>query len=167
MDHVPLDRAGADDRDLDHQIVEDARFETREHVHLRAALHLEHAERVPLAEHVIDRRVISRDIGQVSDAQHGEAFADAGEHAQCQHIDLHHAQGRDIVLVPFDEAAVCHRGGADRHGLIEPAIGEHEAADMLREMPGQADQSARERDAALDQRVGGVDPGLYQTVAGP
>ena len=40
----------------------------------------------------------------------------------------------DIVLVPFDEVAVVHRGRADGHDGVEPVARQHEAADMLREM---------------------------------
>jgi hypothetical protein len=63
-----------------------------------------------------------------------EAFADAGQHAQRQHIDLHQAQRVDIVLVPFDEGAVVHRRIVDRHRFVQPILGQHEAADMLRQM---------------------------------
>jgi hypothetical protein len=44
MHHVALDRAGADDRDLDHEVVETARAHPGQEVHLRAAFHLEDAE---------------------------------------------------------------------------------------------------------------------------
>jgi hypothetical protein len=44
MHHVALDRAGAHDRDLDHQVVEAARPHPRQEVHLRPAFHLEDAE---------------------------------------------------------------------------------------------------------------------------
>ena len=40
---VALDRAGADQRDLDHQVVEGARFQPGQGGHLRAGLDLEHA----------------------------------------------------------------------------------------------------------------------------
>ena len=58
MDHVALDRPRPDDRHLDHQIVEAARLEPRQHVHLRPALDLEHAERIALAQHVVDLRLL-------------------------------------------------------------------------------------------------------------
>jgi hypothetical protein len=44
MHHVALDRPRADDRHLDDEIVEAARFEPRQHGHLRPAFDLEHAE---------------------------------------------------------------------------------------------------------------------------
>ncbi len=44
MDHVALDRPGADDRDLDHQIVEFLGLQARQHRHLAPALDLEDAQ---------------------------------------------------------------------------------------------------------------------------
>ena len=60
MDHVPLDRPGADDRDLDDQVVEVFGPQPRQHAHLRPALDLEHADRVGRADHVVDGRVLRR-----------------------------------------------------------------------------------------------------------
>jgi hypothetical protein len=53
MDHVALDRAGADNRHLDDQIVIAARPEARQHRHLRPAFDLEDADGVGAADHVI------------------------------------------------------------------------------------------------------------------
>ena len=50
----------------------------------------------------------------------------------------------DVVLVPFDDLAVLHRRRLDRHQLVEPVVGEHEAAGMLRQMARRADQLAGE-----------------------
>ena len=118
MDHIALDRAGSHDGNLDHQIIEAARAQARQHVHLRAAFHLKHTQRIALAQHVVHHRVLARDGGKsqvtsVMCAQQIEAFADAGEHAQCQHIDLEDAQRINVILVPFDEAAIGHRAVAD------------------------------------------------------
>ena len=46
MEHVVVDRAGPDDRDLDHQVVDGARFDGRRHRHLGPTLDLKRAERV-------------------------------------------------------------------------------------------------------------------------
>ena len=64
VDHVALDGAGADDRDLDDEIVEFARLQSRQHVHLRAALDLEHADRIGLAQHVVDGGIVARHGGE-------------------------------------------------------------------------------------------------------
>ena len=63
------------------------------------------------------------------------AFADAGEHAQRQAIDLEHAERVEIVLVPFDDGPARHGGVLDRHQLGERPLRDDEAADVLREMP--------------------------------
>ena len=63
-----------------------------------------------------------------------EGLAEAGEHAEPEHVDLEDAERVEIVLVPFDEGAVLHRAIHDRHHLVEPAAGHDEAADMLGEM---------------------------------
>ena len=64
MHHVALDRAGPHDRHLDDEIVEFARPQTRQHVHLRAAFHLEHADGVGLAQHVVDGRIFARHVAR-------------------------------------------------------------------------------------------------------
>ena len=66
----------------------------------------------------------------------------------------------DVVLVPFDEGAVVHRGVADRHGLGQRPLGQDEAADMLRQMARHADQLLGELDRALEVRVAQIEPGV-------
>ena len=66
MHHVALDRAGADDRDLDDQVVEALRPQARQHGHLRPALDLEDAERIGPLQHVVDGRVLARDRWRAS-----------------------------------------------------------------------------------------------------
>ena len=89
-----------------------------------------------------------------------EAFADAGQHAEREHVDLEDAELVDVVLVPFDEGAVVHRAIADRHGLGQRPLGQDEAADMLRQMARHADQLLGELHRALEMRVGKVEPGI-------
>ena len=57
-----------------------------------------------------------------------------------EHIDLHELQRVDIVLVPFDDLPVVHRGRLDRNQFVKPIQRQHEAARMLRQMPRRADQ---------------------------
>ena len=77
----------------------------------------------------------------------------AGQHAERQAIDLHELQRVDVVLVPFDDLAVRHRRRFDRHQFVEPVMGQHEAARMLRQMPRRADQFAGQRDGELEPPV--------------
>ena len=139
MHHVALDRPGPDDRHLDDEVIELARPQTRQHVHLRPALDLEHADRVARAEHVVDGRILPGDrVQRVALAARRrdqvERLADAGQHAERQDIDLHHPDRVDVVLVPFDEAPVLHHRRAARHQVVQELFRQHEAADMLREM---------------------------------
>ena len=77
-------------------------------------------------------------------SQQVEGAAHAAQHAEAQHVDLHELQRVDVVLVPFDDLPVLHRGRLDRHELVEPVLGQDEAARMLREVARRADQLAGE-----------------------
>ena len=134
--HAALDGAGAHDGHLDHQVVEHARLQARQHAHLRAAFDLEHAHGVGGTDHVVGGRIFAGDIGQPPwlAAQHGtqlEAAAQRAEHAQRQHIDLEQPHGVQVVLVPLDDGSALHAGGLHRHQARELALGEHEATHML------------------------------------
>ena len=89
-----------------------------------------------------------------------ERAADAGEHAERQHVDLEQAQRVEVVLVPLDHGAIGHRGVLDRHQAREPPRVDHEAARVLREVARKADQLLRqlEHDLCDDAVVGGRSP---------
>jgi hypothetical protein len=89
-----------------------------------------------------------------------EAFADAGQHSQREHVDLQNPELVDVVLVPFDEGSVVHRPVADRHRLGQRPLGQDEAADMLRQVARHSDQLLGELYRALQMRVGKVEPGV-------
>ena len=55
MHHVALDRPRPHDRDLDDEIVEAARLQSRQHRHLRAAFDLKHADEIGARQHLVDR----------------------------------------------------------------------------------------------------------------
>ena len=165
MDHVALDRAGPDDGDLDHQVIETARPHSGQEIHLRPAFDLEHPQAVGFAQHVIDARVLGRQRGEgiidlMVQIQQAEGFPDTGQHAERQHIDLQDTQRVDIVLVPTDDGAVLHRGVLDRHQFIEPPLGDHEPADMLAEMAGKADDLLDQVDGLGQARAVGVEADL-------
>ena len=86
-----------------------------------------------------------------------EAALHARQHAERKAIDLHEAQGVDVVLVPFDDLAILHRGRLDRHELVEPVVCEDEAAGMLREMARRADQLARKVQGKTQPAVAGIE----------
>ncbi len=148
MHHVALYRTWANDGHLYRQVVQLAWFQARQHGHLRAALDLEHADRVRTLYHPVGFRIFGRHVrhGGKCDAavfrQQIECAAHAAEHSQAKHIDLHEFQVVDIVLVPLDNLAIVHRRGLDRHQRIQPVLRQHETAGMLREMARKADQLA-------------------------
>jgi len=90
--------------------------------------------------------------------QQAKGLADAGQHAQPQHIDLEDAQRVDIVLVPFDDGPVLHRRILDGRQFVQPSLGDDETADMLGQVPGKADEFADQADRLGQAAVLGVKP---------
>ena len=67
-----------------------------------------------------------------------EALAQAGQHAQAEHVHFEDAEGVEVVLVPLDDRALRHGGVLDRHQLVEAAAGHDEAADVLGQVAREA-----------------------------
>ena len=165
MNHVALDRPRSDDRDLDHQVVEFFGLEPRQHAHLRPALDLEHSDAIGPAQHLVDRRIFGRDRSQGQllagmPVEQLECLSNAGQHAERQDVDLENAERVEIVLVPLDHGTVRHRRIGDRHHLIEPALGQDEAADMLREVAGEAGQLGGELQGQAQARLARIEAAL-------
>ena len=126
MHHVALNRARADEGDLNDQIVEALRLEPRQHRHLRATLDLEHAHRVGTADHVEHAAVVGRyrsqcQVATVMLPYQVEAFANRSQHAERQHIHLQDAERTEVILVPLQHSAVGHGRILDRHQLRQRA----------------------------------------------
>src|SRR5690606_6407575 len=103
------------------------------------------------------------DVGKVDPvaaAQEIQRPADAGQHAERQHIDLHQAHRVDVVLVPLNEGALVHRRVADGDGFVQPPLGQDEAADVLRQVTGELQQRVGQGDGAPDLGVAGVEARL-------
>ena len=169
MHHTALDRAGAHDGHFAHQIVEALGQHPGQEVELRPAFHLEYPDGIGAAEHVVDRAVLGRDIGQrpaLAAVLHQKAkgLADAGQHPQREDIDLQKPQRVDVVLVPLDHRTVVHRRVLDRAELVEPPVGDDEAADVLREVPGEADDLLDQLGGHQHPVIGGIDPGVAHAV---
>ena len=78
-------------------------------------------------------------------AQQVEGAAQAGQHAEAQHIDLEDAERVDVVLVPFEDGAALH-GGVGHHGeLDQRPAGDDEAADMGGGMAGEVEDLLGQR----------------------
>jgi hypothetical protein len=165
MDHVALNRTGTDDGHLDHQVVEALRFHARQEVHLRPALDLEDADGIGPAQHVVNAPVFrrhrrQREVAAVGAADQVEGLVDTRQHAEPQHVDLEDPQGVEVVLVPLDDGAALHRRVLDRHHLAERAAGDDEAAHMLGEMAGKADELPREPEHQAQRPLVWIEPQL-------
>ena len=64
MHHIALNGARAHNRHLHHQIIKGARFQPRQHIHLRAAFHLKHANGIRTPQHGIGFSTIARQVFQ-------------------------------------------------------------------------------------------------------
>ena len=169
MHHAALDRAGPHDRHFDHQVVVAARLQARQHAHLRAALDLERAHRVGLADHVVGGRatvghVLHLEAAPELGADVFERAADRAQHADGEDVDLQQAERVEVVLVPLDHAAVFHARVFHRHQLGHAAFGDDEAAGVLREMARKADELRGEFHPQLHHRRFGVEAVLLQAL---
>ena len=112
MHHVALDRAGPDDRDLEHDVVKTFRLHPRERGHLRAALDLKYTDRVGVLHHLVSRRVIRRDVGEVewlaAFAAKLERVLHHRHHTESEQIHFHDAEIFAVVLVPLRHDAPRH-----------------------------------------------------------
>ena len=160
--HGPaLDGAGADQRDLDHEVVEPPGLQARQQAHLRARLDLEHADRVGAAQHVVDRLLLLRDGRQLPvvprrGADHVEAVLQGRQHPESQQVELDQPHPGGVVLVPLDHRAVLHAGVLDRHDLAHRPVGEHHAAGVDAEMPRRLEQLGRELEHLIGDVVAGA-----------
>ena len=113
--HRPaLDRPGADERHLDHQVVERLGPQPGQRGHLRPRLDLEHAHRVGPAQHGVDLGVLAQegevDLVPVGRPHEVDAVVQRLEHAEAQQVELHETDRGAVVLVPLEHGAQRHRG---------------------------------------------------------
>ncbi len=123
---------------------------------------------VALAQHVVNLRILARDRRQIEPlavmrVDQVKALRMQVSMPSASTSTLRMPQRVDVVLVPFDEAAVGHRTVADRHGLRQRRLRQDEPADMLAEMArhadhlvGQPEVRAHERIVQVQPRVGGL-----------
>ncbi len=146
--HLPDDRPGPDDRDLHDDVVEGRRLEARQRRHLRARLDLEDADRVRLAQHPVDDRIVLRQVREIDESfsqrmicgvrgfcvdrrvsiHQRERVLDHGHHAEAEQIDFHDAHVGAVVLVPLHDDAAGHRRVLERDDGVELPLADHHAA---------------------------------------
>ena len=66
-----------------------------------------------------------------------EAFANGRQHAESKAIHFQDAESVQVVFVPLDDRALGHGGIFNRNQLRERPAGNDEAADVLRQVPGE------------------------------
>jgi hypothetical protein len=85
-----------------------------------------------------------------------ETFINRRKHPEREAVDLQNAEGVDVVFVPFDERAVGHRAVFEGDDLAQWRFGDHEAADVLREMAREAEELLDQADDHPDRAVARV-----------
>ncbi len=123
MHHAAGNRTGADDADLDHQIIKLSRPKARQHRHLSAAFDLKHPHRVALTNHVVSCFVIPRNrrnrkIAVPIFTQELKAEIELREPAESEQVDFKQAEILHIVLVPLNHRALRHGGVLDRYEIM-------------------------------------------------
>ena len=167
MHHVTLDGTGPDERDLHYEIIEATRLEARQRVHLRAALHLEHTDRIRTTQIIVHRLVGAIELAEVdrhtARASHiRETVLHHGEHPQPEQVDLHQPDRIEIVLLPLDDGAVLHTRGLDRHHGAQRLLGEHESAYVDAAMTRRGVEPLDDVGETLHARVVRVEIGAFE-----
>ncbi len=129
MHHLGLDRARADEGNLDHQVGEAARLEPGNHVRLGPAFHLEDPHRLSPAEHIVHLRVIPWERVQSGPLprpsfDHGHGVLDGGQHPQPQQVDLDHPNPLQPFFIPLGDDPAGHRSWLQRHQFAQRRPGE-------------------------------------------
>ena len=155
MHHLSNDGARANDGNLHDQVVERGRLQPRQRRHLCARLYLEDPNRVRLAQHAVDRRVVLGQMCEIDKRASGsrlwalgarrgggtiderERILNNGHHAQSEEIDFYDPHVGAVVLVPLHHDAARHAGVLERDDRIEASLADHHAARVLAQMPRQ------------------------------
>ena len=167
MHRAALDGTGPDERDLHHEVVEALGTQARQRGHLRAALHLEHADGVGGGEQRVDLGLLG-DGGEID--LHAFVLADEvdrevqhREHPEAEQVELHQAGGGAVVFVPLEHGAIFHARPLDRAELDERTVGQHHPArvdaEVTREVEhllGEVERELGDDDAVFRERVEGT-----------
>jgi hypothetical protein len=143
MHHLADNRAGPDDRHLHHDVVEILRPQPRQAGHLRAALHLEHADGIGALQRPVHGRhrpaagAPGRPPRRNAARDQFDRILEHRHHAQAQQVHLDDSHIRAVFLIPLHHHAPRHGGGLQRHDRIELPLADHHAAGVLPEVPRQ------------------------------
>ena len=154
MDRVALDGPRADDRHLDHQVVQALRARLGERLHLGPALDLEDADGVGRLEHLEDLRNLLRQPVEV-EAQAAvvldqlDRLVDRGQHPEAQQVQLDQLQRLDVALVVLGHDAAGHRRSLQRGDIDQRCGGDQHPAGVDRQVAGKAVDPGAELEPAL------------------
>ncbi len=154
-----LDGTGADDGDLDDEVVERLGLETWQRRHLGPTLHLEDAHRVGLAKHLVDL-VALLDRGDVDHdavvvAHEVDGVVQRRQHPQAEQVELHEPCRRAVVLVPLEHGAVLHPPPLHRAHLDHRPVAHDHAARVDAEVAREVLHLAGERQHLFGHELGG------------
>ena len=175
VDGVALDGAGADEGDLDDDVVKLLRPESGQGGHLGTRLDLEDPDRVRGREQPVDGRVLlgqgvqSPGTAGLGGAQFsfrhglgnglsplrqcGEGQTQGGERSQAQEVELDQPGLGAVVLVPLEDRAVVHGGPAHRADLGDGAAAQDHASGVDPQVAGQPQQLLRDVEDRLRDLV--------------
>ena len=185
MHHLADDRPRPDDRDLHHEVVEAGRLEAGQRRHLRPRLHLEQPDGVGLLQHLIDDRIVRRQVREIDRRRwrglgvvsagacfvgrrrvdDGDRLLQHGQHAEPEQVHLDDAHVGAVFLVPLHHHASRHARRLQRHHIVEPPLAQDHAAGVLAEMPRDVLHLHPQIAELLDLRQVGIDAQFPQ-VAG-
>ena len=159
--HFTHDRTRADDRHLDHQIVEPLGAQARQAGHLRAALHLEHAYGIRLLKRRINRRIVLRQMREIDlfivvAADELNRLLERRHHTEPQQVHLDNPHVRAVFLVPLDDHAAGHGGRLERHDRVELPLADHHASGVLAEVARQVLDCETKLQELADTRTGEI-----------
>src|SRR5918995_2185532 len=136
VDGAADDRTWPHDRHLHDKIFETTGLGAQQSLDLGPALDLEGADRIPSADHVVDRLIGEIDAAEIDrrlavGRDQAQRLFDEREHAQREEIDLDEPGVITGILVPLTEVASLHGGGLHRHQVDEGSGGDDHPAGML------------------------------------
>ena len=140
MHRPALDRPGADQGNLDDEVVEAPRLEPRQRRHLCPRLDLEHADRVGTAEHGVDVVFLGQ-LGEVDVvtavlADEVDGVVQRRQHPQAEEVELDESGSSAVVLVPLQHGAVGHPPPLHRAHLDHRPVADHHPAGVDAEVAG-------------------------------
>ena len=141
VDRAALDRAGPDEGHLHDQVVEAAGLQPGQRGHLGTRLHLEHADRVGRAEHLVDLGLLGQrgeiDLDALVQADEVDGVTEQRQHPEPEQVELHQPHRGAVVLVPLQDAAALLARPLHGAHLDDGPVTDHHPAGVDPEVAGE------------------------------